>query len=85
MYDPGRESKVFQLRWLWKNMKGSRAAYIAALFLSIACNAMYITSPYFQSKIIDTFISNDNALENLKNEKSLLWWLLVGMVTPLGL
>ncbi len=61
-------------------MKGSRAAYIAALFLSIACNAMYITSPYFQSRIIDTFISNDNAAENLKNQKGLLWWLLIGMV-----
>ena len=71
---------MFQLRWLWKNMKGSRAAYIAALFLSIACNAMYITSPYFQSRIIDTFISNDNAAENLKNQKGLLWWLLIGMV-----
>lgn len=71
---------MFQLRWLWKNMKGSRAAYIAALFLSIACNAMYITSPYFQSRIIDTFISNDNAAENLKNQRGLLWWLLIGMV-----
>ena len=71
---------MFQLRWLWKNMKGSRAAYIAALLLSIACNAMYITSPYFQSRIIDTFISNDNAAENLKNQRGLLWWLLIGMV-----
>lgn len=61
-------------------MKGSRAAYIAALLLSIACNAMYITSPYFQSRIIDTFISNDNAAENLKNQRGLLWWLLIGMV-----
>ena len=71
---------MFQLRWLWKNMKGSRAAYIAALLLSIACNVMYITSPYFQSRIIDTFISNDNAAENLKNQRGLLWWLLIGMV-----
>ena len=61
-------------------MKGSRAAYIAALVLSIVCNALYIASPFFQSKIIDTFISNENAADNLKTERSLLWWLLIGMV-----
>lgn len=71
---------MFQLRWLWNNMKGSRAAYITALMLSIVCNAMYITSPYFQSRIIDTFISNKNAAENLRTQKGLLWWLLIGMV-----
>ncbi len=71
---------MFQLKWLWHNMKGSRAAYIAALVLSIVCNALYIASPFFQSKIIDTFISNENAADNLKTERSLLWWLLIGMV-----
>ena len=71
---------MIQLRWLWNNMKGSRAAYITALMLSIVCNAMYITSPYFQSRIIDTFISNKNAAENLRTQKGLLWWLLIGMV-----
>ncbi|MBR4555156.1 MAG: ABC transporter ATP-binding protein [Ruminococcus sp.] len=71
---------MFQLKWLWHNMKGSRAAYIAALMLSIACNALYIASPYFQSRIIDTFISNDSAAENLQSQRSLLWWLLIGMI-----
>ena len=69
-----------QLKWLWLNMKGSRAAYITALVLSIVCNALHITSPFFQSKIIDTFISNDNAAENLANQRSLLWWLIAGMI-----
>ena len=63
---------MFQLRWLWHNMKGSRAAYIMALFLSVACNALYIASPYFQSKVIDTFISNENAAHNLETERELL-------------
>ncbi|MBR6045998.1 MAG: ABC transporter ATP-binding protein [Ruminococcus sp.] len=71
---------MFQLRWLWHNMKGSRAAYIMALFLSVACNILYIASPYFQSRIIDTFISNENAADNLANERSLLWWLIAGMI-----
>ena len=71
---------MFQLKWLWHNMKGSRASYIFALMLSITCNALYIAAPYFQSRIIDTFISNDKAAENLKNERSLFFGLLLGMI-----
>lgn len=71
---------MFQLKWLWSNMRGSRAAYIAALALSVVCNALYIASPYFQSRIIDTFISNDNAARNLADERSLFWWLIAGMI-----
>ena len=63
---------MFQLKWLWHNMKGSRVAYVIALVLSVGCNALYITSPYFQSKLIDTFISNDNAVENLQSQRGLL-------------
>lgn len=51
-----------------------------ALCLSVVCNILYITAPYFQSKIIDTFISNDNAAENLRLHKDLFLWLIGGMV-----
>ncbi|MBR1724097.1 MAG: ABC transporter ATP-binding protein, partial [Ruminococcus sp.] len=71
---------MFQLRWLWTNMKGSRRNYIIALFLSVACNAMYITSPYFQSRIIDGFISGSDAAENLKEHRDTLLWLIAGMI-----
>lgn len=71
---------MIQLKWLWNNMKGSRAAYITALCLSVCCNGLYITAPYFQSRIIDTFISNENAVANLVNERPLLWNLLLGMI-----
>ena len=71
---------MFQLRWLWMNMKGSRASYIAALFLSIACNAMYITSPYFQSRIIDDFISGEDAAANLRDHRNVFLWLVAGMI-----
>ena len=71
---------MFQLRWLWVNLKESRVAYIIALMLSIACNGLYITSPYFQSRIIDTFISNENAAENLRDHRDLLILLIIGMI-----
>ena len=71
---------MFQIKWLWENLKGYRSKYIMALCLSVVCNILYITAPYFQSKIIDTFISNDNAAENLRLHKDLFLWLIGGMV-----
>ena len=61
-------------------MKGSRRNYILALFLSVFCNILYITSPYFQSRIIDTYISNENAIANLTNDKKGLLLLIAGMI-----
>ncbi len=61
-------------------MKGSRRNYIIALCLSVLCNGLYITAPYFQSKIIDNYISGENAIENLKNDRSGLLWLIAGMI-----
>ncbi|MBQ4486209.1 MAG: ABC transporter ATP-binding protein [Oscillospiraceae bacterium] len=71
---------MFQLRWLWENMKGSRRNYIIALCLSVMCNALYVSAPYFQSRIIDTFISNENAAENLALHRDLLFKLIIGMI-----
>lgn len=58
---------MFIIRWLWKNMKGDRALYIFALFLTIICQSMYIITPYFTQQIVDTFIVGENAAENLQN------------------
>ncbi|MDE6714253.1 MAG: ABC transporter ATP-binding protein, partial [Lachnospiraceae bacterium] len=71
---------MVQIKWLLDNLKGYRKKYIAALFLSVLCNILYITSPYFQSRIVDTFISNEHAAENLLQKRSLLLWLIAGMI-----
>ncbi len=71
---------MFLFRWLWKNMQGCRAIYIVALFMTILCQSMYILTPYFTQQITDTFIVNENAVENLKNNSELLIWMLVAMV-----
>ena len=71
---------MFQLRWLWANLKGSRAVYICALVLSVVCNAMFVAAQFFQSKIIDTFVSNKQAAENLRDHRDLLLWLIAGMI-----
>lgn len=71
---------MFLFRWLWKNMKGCRAIYITALFMTVICQSMYILTPYFSQQITDTFIVNENAAQNLAEKPDLLVWMLCAMV-----
>ncbi len=71
---------MFILRWLWKNMKGDRALYIFALFLTVICQSMYIITPYFTQQIVDTFLVGEQAAENLKNGTDILLGMLFAMV-----
>ena len=71
---------MFIIRWLWKNMKGDRALYIFALFLTIVSQSMYIITPYFTQQIVDTFLVGEQAAENLKNGTDLLLKMIFAMV-----
>lgn len=63
---------MFQIKWIWENLKGYRKRYILALCISVVCQIMYILNPTFASKIVDIFIYNENAAENLSTQKNLL-------------
>ena len=71
---------MFELKWLWLNLKGDRTRYIFALFLSVAGSALTIVNPYLSQRIVDTFISGDNALDNLTQQRGLLIMLGLGMI-----
>ncbi|WP_127532989.1 ABC transporter ATP-binding protein [Paenibacillus kobensis] len=71
---------MFQLKWLWHNLKGDRVRYILALILSVAGSSLTIINPYIGQRIVDTFITGDNAAQNLTDERSLLIGLCFGMV-----
>ncbi|MDE7303027.1 MAG: ABC transporter ATP-binding protein/permease [Oscillospiraceae bacterium] len=71
---------MFQIKWIWENMKGYRKRYILALCMSVISQIMYLTNPIFGQKIVDTFIYNDNAAENLASGKKLLTMLCLGMI-----
>ncbi len=71
---------MFIIRWLWKNMKGDRALYIFALFLTIISQSMYIITPYFTQQIVDTFLIGEQAAENLRNGADLLLKMIFMMV-----
>ncbi|RCX20712.1 ATP-binding cassette subfamily B protein [Fontibacillus phaseoli] len=71
---------MFELKWLWKNLEGDRARYILALCLSVVGSSLMIVNPYIGQRIVDTFIANDNALQNLSEERGLLIMLCLGMI-----
>ena len=61
-------------------MKGCRAIYILALCITVVCQSMYIITPYFTQQITDTFIVNENALQNLEEHTDVLIFMLAAMV-----
>lgn len=71
---------MFIIRWLWKNMKGDRALYIFALFLTIVSQSMYIITPYFTQQIVDTFLVGEQAAENLRTGYDILLKMIFAMV-----
>lgn len=71
---------MFLLRWLWKNMEGSRGLYICGMIFTVISMSMYTITPRITSEITDTFIVNDNALANLETHSDYLIGLLIAMV-----
>ncbi|MCL6457478.1 MAG: ABC transporter ATP-binding protein/permease [Gorillibacterium sp.] len=71
---------MFQLKWLWQNLKGDRARYIIALCLSVIVSSLTIVNPYIGQQIVDTFIVGKDAAQNLAQERSLLIWLCLAMI-----
>jgi ATP-binding cassette subfamily B protein len=68
---------MFLYRWLWKNLQGYRGRYILAMILSFVTQIMLIFNPILMRIVIETFISHENAAENLINQRNLLF-LLIG-------
>ncbi len=72
--------ELTRIQWLWFNMKGLRALYIIAMFGTLVYNALQLTVPYFSSKLIDTFLSGEDAAYNLANHRDLFYILIALMV-----
>lgn len=71
---------MFQIKWLWQNLKGDRARYVIALCLSVLTASLTVVNPYISQQIVDTFISGSGALENLSTQKTLLITLCLSMI-----
>jgi ATP-binding cassette subfamily B protein len=71
---------MFLIRWLWKNLEGYRAMYIFTIFLAVINQSMFVINPFLRQRIIDIFIDNENAVQNLTDQRDHLIWLLVAIL-----
>ena len=71
---------VSKLRWLWMNMKGTRAMFILALFGTVVYNVMQLTVPFFSSRIVDEYLQGENAAYNRATNMHGFYVLLACMV-----
>lgn len=69
-----------KIQWLWENMKGCRAIYFVALAGTVVYNILQLTVPYFSGRIVDLFLTGENARENLSTHRDLFFRLLIAMV-----
>lgn len=74
------DDEMFQVRWVWSNLKGHRKLYILGLCLTVCAQVMFLTTPIFSQQIVDNFITGKDALHNLETNKNMLITLLILMV-----
>lgn len=69
-----------KIAWLWENMHGYRIIYFFSIIGTIAYNAMQLVVPYITAKIVDTFLTGENAAENINTQRDLFYQLIIAMV-----
>ncbi len=69
-----------KLHWLWENMKGCRGIYFVGMAGTVVYNILQLTVPYFSGKIVDLFLTGENARENLSTHRDLFYQLILAMV-----
>ncbi len=69
-----------KLAWLWENMQGTRGIYIVGMLGTIVYNVLQLTVPYYSGKIVDIFLTGENARENMRTNSDLFYKLLIAMV-----
>ncbi len=72
--------ELTRIQWLWANMKGLRWLYVIAMIGTVCYNALQLTVPYFSSKLVDQYLSGENAAYNLANNRNGFYTLIVLMV-----
>jgi ATP-binding cassette subfamily B protein len=73
-------NKRSKFAWLWENMKGYRVLYIVGILGTVVYNAMQLTVPLVTQKIVDLFLTGEEAAYNLTARRDLLYKLIIAMI-----
>ena len=63
-----------------ENMKGCRGIYFVGMAGTVVYNILQLTVPYFSGKIVDLFLTGENARENSSTHRDLFYQLILAMV-----
>ena len=66
-----------KIAWLWENMEGKRALYFIGMIGTVLYNVLQLTIPYFSGKIVDLFLTGEDAATNLQVHRDLFYHLLI--------
>lgn len=69
-----------KIGWIWENMEGSRGIYVIAMLGTVVYNVLQLVVPYVSGKLVDLFLTGENAKENMVNNSRLFYQLLIAMV-----
>ena len=69
-----------KMAWLWENMKGRRIMFIVGLIGTVIYSSMQLVVPYFSGKIVDTFLSSEEAILRINAEKETFFTLIAMMI-----
>ena len=69
-----------RLGWLWENMKGRRAMFVAALAGTVVYNIMQLVVPHFSGRIVDLFRDLQDKGISIADERDTFIYLIAAMV-----
>ncbi|MDD6102348.1 MAG: ABC transporter ATP-binding protein [Clostridiales bacterium] len=72
--------KQSKIKWLFENMKGYRCLYVLGIIGAITYNVMQLIVPVVTQKIIDLFMTGENASANLVNKRDVFFLLIAAMI-----
>lgn len=74
------KTKRSKLSWLWENMTGYRLMFVIGFFGTVAYNAMQLIVPYFSGKIVDIFLSSEEAVARINTQRDTFYKLIALMI-----
>ncbi len=69
-----------KLGWLFENMSGRKLLFFVAIIGTIVYNILQLTVPYVSSKLVDMFLSGEEAAYNWANNSNMFFYLVGAMV-----
>ena len=69
-----------KMAWLWENMEGRRLLFILGLLGTVAYNTMQIIVPYFSGRIVDIFLSSEEAIKRIDTQRDTFYTLIALMI-----